>query len=142
MSKIPLPKDHEGREIPLDTLVLYDANGKEVSITSFTFRCSSYGHWSNWKVFSPDARGEEGMLPVNGLYLTPPDSWEKLLEDLNEGGTIPSTRPASTSGRPSAKACPRCGAEPKVEDVRECSLTKPNVMSVTCPACGMSNSIA
>lgn len=40
------------------------------------------------------------------------------------------------------KACPRCGAEPKVEDVRERSLTKPNVMSVTCPACGMSNSIA
>lgn len=40
------------------------------------------------------------------------------------------------------KACPRCGVEPKVEDVRECSLTKPNVMSVTCPACGMSNSIA
>lgn len=31
------------------------------------------------------------------------------------------------------KACPRCGAEPKVGDVRECSLTKPNVMSVTCP---------
>lgn len=40
------------------------------------------------------------------------------------------------------KACPRCGSEPKVGDVRECSLTKPNVMSVTCPACGMSNSIA
>lgn len=40
------------------------------------------------------------------------------------------------------KACPRCGAEPKVEDVRERSLTRPNVMSVTCPACGMSNSIA
>lgn len=40
------------------------------------------------------------------------------------------------------KACPRCGVEPKVEDVRECSLTKPNVMSVKCPACGMSNSIA
>ena len=40
------------------------------------------------------------------------------------------------------KACPRCGAEPKVEDVRERSLDRPNVMSVTCPACGMSNSIA
>lgn len=85
MMEVPLPKDHEGREIPLDTKVLYDANGKEVNITSFTFRCSLYGHWSNWKVLSPDARGEEGMLPVNGLYLTPPDSWGKLLEDLNEG---------------------------------------------------------
>lgn len=25
MSEIPLPKDHEGREIPLDTEVLYSA---------------------------------------------------------------------------------------------------------------------
>lgn len=40
------------------------------------------------------------------------------------------------------KACPRCGVEPKVEDVRERSLTKSNVMSVTCPTCGMSNSVA
>lgn len=40
------------------------------------------------------------------------------------------------------KACPRCGVEPKVEDVRERSLDRPNVMSVTCPSCGMSNRIA
>ena len=40
------------------------------------------------------------------------------------------------------KACPRCGAESKVEDVRERTLDRPNVMSVTCPSCGMSNSIA
>lgn len=84
MMEVPLPKDHEGREIPLNTEVLYDANGKEVNITSFTFRHGVYGHWSNWKVFSPDARGEEGMLPVNGLYLTPPDSWERLEEDLGK----------------------------------------------------------
>ena len=32
--------------------------------------------------------------------------------------------------------------EPTVEDVRERSLDRPNVMSVTCPSCGMSNSIA
>ena len=40
------------------------------------------------------------------------------------------------------KACPRCGVEPAIKDVRVRSLTEPNVMSVTCPACGMSNSIA
>ena len=40
------------------------------------------------------------------------------------------------------KACPKCGVEPKVEDVRERSLDHPNVMSVTCPSCGMSNRIA
>lgn len=31
------------------------------------------------------------------------------------------------------KACPKCGVEPKVEDVHERSLDRPNVMSVTCP---------
>lgn len=40
------------------------------------------------------------------------------------------------------KACPKCGVEPKVEDVRERSLDRPNVMSVMCPSCGMSNRIA
>lgn len=34
------------------------------------------------------------------------------------------------------------GVEPVVEDVRERSLDRPNVMSVTCPSCGMSNRIA
>lgn len=29
-----------------------------------------------------------------------------------------------------------------VEDARERSLDRPNVMSVTCPSCGMSNRIA
>lgn len=40
------------------------------------------------------------------------------------------------------KACLRCGLEPVVEDARERSLDRPNVMSVTCPSCGMSNRIA
>lgn len=40
------------------------------------------------------------------------------------------------------KACPRCGVEPVIEDVRVRSLTEPNVLSVRCPACGMSNSVA
>lgn len=40
------------------------------------------------------------------------------------------------------EACSRCGVEPVVEDVRERSLDRPNVMSVTCPSCGMVNRIA
>lgn len=38
------------------------------------------------------------------------------------------------------KACPRCGAEPKVEDV--CGdPRRPHLMSVTCPACGIASHI-
>lgn len=80
---IELPKDAEGREIPRNTEVMYDINGKEVHITSFTYKCDVLGLWSQWKVFSPDITGEkDGMLPAESLYLTKQDSWEKLEDDL------------------------------------------------------------
>lgn len=66
---------------------MYDINGKKVHITSFTYRCDVHGLWSQWKVFSHDITGEkDGMLPADSLYLTPPDSWEKLEYDLSEAG--------------------------------------------------------
>lgn len=82
------PRDAEGREIPRNTEVMYDINGKKVHITSFTYKCDVHSLWSQWKVFSPDIKGEkEGMLPADSLYLTPPDSWEKLEEDIRRIGT-------------------------------------------------------
>lgn len=84
---IKLPKDADGREIPRNTEVMYDINGKRVHITSFTYKCDVLGLWQQWKVFSPDITGEkDGMLPADSLYLTQPDSWEKLLEDLYAAG--------------------------------------------------------
>ena len=81
---VELPKDAEGRKIPRNAEVMYDINGKKVHITSFTYRCDVHGLWSQWKVFSPDIKGEDnGMLPADSLYLTPPDSGEKLEEDLD-----------------------------------------------------------
>ena len=81
---VHLPKDAEGREIPRRTEVMYDINGKKVHITSFTYRCDVLGLWAQWKVFSPGIKGEEeGMLPADSLYLTPPDSWKKLEDDLD-----------------------------------------------------------
>lgn len=65
---------------------MYDINGKKVRISSFTYKCDVHGLFSQWKVFSPDISGEkDGMLPADSLYLTPPDSWEKLEEDLGRG---------------------------------------------------------
>ena len=81
---VELPKDADGRAVPLDTRELYDANGKKVNITSFVFKCNVYGFWSCWKALSPDARGEDGMLYVDGLYLTPPDSLERIADELEE----------------------------------------------------------
>lgn len=71
---IELPKDAEGREIPLDTECLYTYKGEKQDVLSFTY----YRREDIWEI-------ETDMRTVNSiyLYLTPPDSWEKLEEDLN-----------------------------------------------------------
>lgn len=82
MANIELPKDAEGREIPLDTKLLYDKEGnpKEVSIFAYTPRSYSSG----WSVVL--AGGFERF--TSAMFLNPPeppDSWEKLEEDLRRG---------------------------------------------------------
>lgn len=66
------------------------------------------------------------------------DPWKVVIDDSEEVFEM-----YSWMWDEESVVCEQLGlAEPKVEDVRERSLTKPNVMSVTCPACGMSNSVA
>lgn len=79
---VELPRDKDGREVPLDTKELYDANGKKVNITSFAFFCDAYGYWSYWKAHTPDTRCDDGMFYVDGLHLTPPDSFERIADDI------------------------------------------------------------
>lgn len=81
MAHIELPKDAGGHEIPLDTECLYTYKGEKQDVLSFTYRRRE----DIWEI-------ETDMRIVNSiyLYLTPPDSWEKLEEDLDrcieEGG--------------------------------------------------------
>lgn len=82
MANIELPKDAQGREIPLDTKLLYDKEGnpKEVSIFAYTPRSYSSG----WSVVL--AGGFERF--ASAMFLNPPeppDSWEKLEDDLRRG---------------------------------------------------------
>lgn len=81
MANIELPKDAEGREIPLDVEFLYGANGELVKSYSFTFR-RYYGFgWEMHLVGAPNL-----VYDSESFYLTPPDSWEKLEEDLSAAG--------------------------------------------------------
>lgn len=79
MANIELPKDAEGREIPLDTKVLYDSDGIEF----FTDKSMYMRVTDEWWFF-----GHFGSLTsthrvaATKLHLTSPDSWEKLEEDL------------------------------------------------------------
>ena len=75
---VELPKDAEGREIPLDVEFLYNANGESVKPYSFTFRRYDGFCWEmhlvgvQYLVYDPKS-----------FYLTPPDSWENA-EVLND----------------------------------------------------------
>lgn len=79
---IELPKDAEGREIPLDTVALFNRDGNVYSIVRWTFTTDfdlSDG-WSNkWRAITDRGFALDPAL----VYLTPPDSWEKLEDDLD-----------------------------------------------------------
>lgn len=79
MANIELPKDAEDREIPLDTEVLYDKEGKRREVDWYTF----YPDKDRWDVVFEDSCVR---FSPHYLSLTPPDSWEKLLEDLDAAG--------------------------------------------------------
>ena len=77
MANIELPKDAEGRDIPLDTKVLYDADGNQYEVSRFTY--SVLRDCDNWEVVfvtGYDRYASETLLK-------PSDSWEKLKEDLS-----------------------------------------------------------
>lgn len=75
---IELPKDAEGREIPLDTKVLYDKDNKEHRVLNYIFNTDT----GNWIAdFETEITSE--LHATEGFSLTPIDSWEKLLDDLD-----------------------------------------------------------
>lgn len=78
-----LPRDAEGREIPLDTKVLYGDGGTARNIVYWVFMTDSdlEKEWRNcWRAVTDAGR----KLDPGLMYLTEPDSWEKLEEDLGK----------------------------------------------------------
>ena len=78
---IELPKDAEGREIPLDTKEIYDENGNEWRVEHIEYDPRDHG----WR-FLVSKDKFRGFFYARYVYLekpAPPDSWEKLEEDLD-----------------------------------------------------------
>lgn len=81
---VELPRDAEGREIPLDTVALFNRDGNVYSIVRWTFTTDfdlSDG-WSNkWRAITDRGFALDPAL----VYLTKPepDTWEKLEDDLD-----------------------------------------------------------
>ena len=110
---IELPKDADGREIPLDTVALFNSDGIVLSIvrwiytTDFDLRDDLANSWS--------AIDDTGA-PINPelMYLTPPDSWEKLEEDLNRCCASTRYTPCEYFDR-TDDGCKKCPANPNKE---------------------------
>lgn len=77
-TQITLPRDAAGREIPLDTKVLYDKDNKEHRVLNYIFNTDT----GNWIAdFETEITSE--LHATEGFSLMPLDSWEKLFEDLD-----------------------------------------------------------
>lgn len=107
---VELPKDAEGREIPLDTQVLYDGDGIEF----FTDKSMYMRVTDEWWFF-----GHFGSLTsthrvaATRLHLTQPDSWENLEEDLDRGAGA-SEYEACAYFRKSPCECSSCIADESI----------------------------
>lgn len=81
---IELPKDAEGREIPLDTKALYGKDGEGLDVRHFEFSPFS-GKWIIAALKGGPCNWTGVYRSPQNVHLekpTPPDSWEKLFEDL------------------------------------------------------------
>lgn len=76
MSETHLPRDHEGREIPLDTDVLYDEDGREFKVDRFTYSVTQLISDLKWGVVFDDCSVDYCCA----FHLTPPDSWESFAD--------------------------------------------------------------
>lgn len=82
---VELPKDAEGRKIPLDTVELFGGNGNAYNITGWMYVTDfdpSNSTAGQWRALTD----KFSRLDPELMYLTPPDTWEKLYEDLSEAG--------------------------------------------------------
>ena len=79
---IELPRDAEGREIPLDTVALFGGNGNVYNIVRWEYLTDfeTGAEFTNcWLAITERLTALDPEL----MHLTPPDTWEKLEEDLD-----------------------------------------------------------
>ena len=79
-TQITLPKDAEGKEVSLDTELLYDEYGNQCEVAKFSYELSGETADSKWRI-----EYKNGVRRfISQMYLTQPDSWKKLEEDLDK----------------------------------------------------------
>lgn len=120
--KIALPKNGEGCEIPLNTTALYDKEGNEWRVEHVEYNPHDHG----WR-FLVSKDKYRGFLYARYVYLekpVPSDSWEKLLEDLDnaaKGGDNAECCYMRREGIEMGTQCPGCRLYETEDDFTECS---------------------
>ena len=74
-TQITLPRDAEGREIPLNTTALYDKNGRRRAVDWFKF----YPDTDRWDIVFKDSYSN---FSPHSHSLDLPDSLNRLLDDM------------------------------------------------------------
>lgn len=105
---IELPKDADGREIPLDTKVLYDEDGNEYEVYYYKHSVRQTIPQLKWQVVMTDYIVHD----CSDIYIAPPDSWKKLDEDLHAvvvcGDSPDLEDPVCAYARNIGKKCAEC----------------------------------
>jgi hypothetical protein len=103
-TQIILPKDAEGKEVPLDTETLYDEYGNQRNIVKFIYHHDCETGAKGWTVEYDN--GVERFVSL--MYLTQPytDSWKQLEEDLNNG--ISGASPCCAYAGSKTYSCDKC----------------------------------
>ena len=76
---VELPKDADGREIPLDTRVLYSEDGVLRNVRCF---CYHVGCTEGCKWVVAFKNGVDRL--TSQMHITPPDSLERIADELDE----------------------------------------------------------
>ena len=109
---VELPKDYNGKVIPLDTEILYEKNGLVFYVSDFRYSPKSK-EWSACGGYTGNKNG--WCAETNTFLLTTPDSWDKLIDDLRnaaEGDIV-----ACAYLSPEGEGCTKCQANA----TRECT---------------------
>ena len=119
---VALPRDAEGREIPLDTKEIYDDEGNEYRVKHVEYSpCNHDG----WRFFVSRDDGSCGFFYAEYAYLekpAPPDSLDKLLEDLDHASKGGDNAECLYMRRDGMEVqCPGCRLEDTESDDLECS---------------------
>ena len=108
---VELPRDAKGREIPLDVKVLYTKDGNDLHTDKAIYMRLS----KDWWFFGHfGSHTDTHRIATSDLYLIPPDSLEKLEEDLTACATSTRYIPCAYFNK-SSDDCEKCLADPSKE---------------------------